>query len=325
MPKRPITLATVLLLSAAISFARDARQLGVSQAVAVEATPVPLDPDAPERVQLGSLRYLGGVALRSRDGSFGGLSGLRWDGARLVGVSDRGNWFAMVPVERGGRLVGVRDVTMGPLRGLDGGPTPLPRAIDAEGLERLRDGSFVVSFEGEGYHRVWRYPSLDGVPTVALTSPWVERQRKNAGIETIVRPSSASDAMLLVSELRRDELPDESEALLADGASQVEGRVPRPRGFAPTDAARIDDGRLLVLYRAASLGGGFTARLWLLEGRPFGWRAREIARFDPPLTRDNLEALAVRRDGSRVLIYLASDDNFYPFQRTLLMKFELVG
>jgi hypothetical protein len=36
-----------------------------------------------------------------------------------------------------------------------------------------------------------------------------------------------------------------------------------------------------------------------------------------------MEALAVERDGARTIIWIASDDNFNPMQRTLLMKFAL--
>jgi hypothetical protein len=51
---------------------------------------------------------------------------------------------------------------------------------------------------------------------------------------------------------------------------------------------------------------------------------REIARFGAPLLVDNMEALAVRREGERRFVYLASDDNFNALQRTLLLKFELL-
>jgi hypothetical protein len=50
----------------------------------------------------------------------------------------------------------------------------------------------------------------------------------------------------------------------------------------------------------------------------------EIARFGAPLLVDNMEALAVRREGERRFVYLASDDNFNALQRTLLLKFELL-
>jgi hypothetical protein len=38
-----------------------------------------------------------------------------------------------------------------------------------------------------------------------------------------------------------------------------------------------------------------------------------------------MEALALRRDGGRTFLYIASDDNLNSLQRTLLMKFELLG
>ncbi|MBT3627577.1 MAG: esterase-like activity of phytase family protein, partial [Rhodospirillaceae bacterium] len=44
----------------------------------------------------------------------------------------------------------------------------------------------------------------------------------------------------------------------------------------------------------------------------------------PPLTVDNMEGIAVRRDGAgHTLVYLVSDDNFSVLQRTLLLMFEL--
>ena len=55
----------------------------------------------------------------------------------------------------------------------------------------------------------------------------------------------------------------------------------------------------------------------LLEGT-------EIARISLPLTVDNFEGLGLRRDrDGRLLVYLISDDNFNPLQRTLLLMFRL--
>jgi hypothetical protein len=36
-----------------------------------------------------------------------------------------------------------------------------------------------------------------------------------------------------------------------------------------------------------------------------------------------MEALAVEREGGRTILWIASDDNFNPLQRTLLLKFGL--
>ena len=52
----------------------------------------------------------------------------------------------------------------------------------------------------------------------------------------------------------------------------------------------------------------------------------ELARLAPPYTVDNFEGLAVfpdKRGGT--IIYILSDDNFNPLQRTLLLQFRLPG
>jgi hypothetical protein len=48
-----------------------------------------------------------------------------------------------------------------------------------------------------------------------------------------------------------------------------------------------------------------------------------VAAFEGAVTRDNLEALSVTQEGGRTILWLASDDNYNPLQRTLLMKFAL--
>ena len=58
------------------------------------------------------------------------------------------------------------------------------------------------------------------------------------------------------------------------------------------------------------------APMKLLEGS-------ELARLAPPLSVDNMEALTIARESGRTILWIASDDNFNPMQRTLLMKFAL--
>jgi hypothetical protein len=50
---------------------------------------------------------------------------------------------------------------------------------------------------------------------------------------------------------------------------------------------------------------------------------REVAAHEAPLTVDNMEGLSVTQDGGSTIVSLASDDNFSPLQRSLLLKFEL--
>ena len=49
----------------------------------------------------------------------------------------------------------------------------------------------------------------------------------------------------------------------------------------------------------------------------------DLLRLDPPLRLDNFEGIAVQEDAAGTLIYLISDNNFQPFQRTLLLQFRL--
>jgi hypothetical protein len=89
----------------------------------------------------------------------------------------------------------------------------------------------------------------------------------------------------------------------------------------------LPDGRLALLNRRFSLLGGFTARL-TIAALPKAAEGALItgpvaAAFEGSVTRDNLEALSVTREGGRTILWIASDDNYNPLQRTLLMKFAL--
>jgi hypothetical protein len=99
-------------------------------------------------------------------------------------------------------------------------------------------------------------------------------------------------------------------------------------GFRPTGATRLPDGDILVVERQHLLLAGVSVRLMRVAAadiRPGAHlEGREIARWGPPLTVDNFEGVAARRGpGGETLIYLLSDDNFHPLQRTLLVMFAL--
>jgi hypothetical protein len=83
------------------------------------------------------------------------------------------------------------------------------------------------------------------------------------------------------------------------------------------------DGTLYVLFRSYSRADGSGAAIMALS--PDGRSYREITTIRPPLTIDNFEGLAVREEDGRTLLYIVSDDNFSPGQRTLLLKFEVLA
>ncbi len=94
--------------------------------------------------------------------------------------------------------------------------------------------------------------------------------------------------------------------------------------FRPTSLATLANGDVLALERHYSPVTGVAVRVVHIERATIAPRAtlsgNALATFKPPLTVDNFEGLAVRRsaDGASH-VYLVSDDNYSPFQRTLLL------
>ncbi len=109
-------------------------------------------------------------------------------GERLVAITDEGSWLVARLVLEDGVLRGLAEAEMGPLRGEDGLPLAGKSSRDAESLDVLPDGSFLVGFERE--HRIMRYPAgtgrPDGVPTRLSPPDGLDRAPLNGGIETIV-------------------------------------------------------------------------------------------------------------------------------------------
>jgi hypothetical protein len=128
--------------------------------------------------------------------------------------------------------------------------------------------------------------------------------------------------------------PDHSaEALLFAGDPILNSRaVTRfyyqpPRGFSPTDAAELPDGRVLVLNRYFSIFDGVAAALLIIDPRDIVAdrivRAQPVLRLAPPLNIDNMEAISIEQQDGQTIVWIASDDNFNPLQQTLLFKFAL--
>ncbi|MBM3489772.1 MAG: esterase-like activity of phytase family protein [Alphaproteobacteria bacterium] len=280
--------------------------------------------------RIGQLSFVAGLELTSPDGRFGGLSGLVIEGAtnRLIAVSDRGRWFtARLLRSADGRLVGLEQGDLSPMLSLDGRTGVRGLSIDAEALTREPDGSLVVAFEHR--HRLWRYAfSADpatAVP-VALASPRdLTQAPDNGGIEALV--ALATGELLAIAE----ELTD-GDGMLVGWLGHPGKWQPiryRPTGqFRPTDLALLPSGDVLVLERRFSWVGGVAARLARLAAasiRPGAvLEGQEIARLERPLELDNFEGLAVATHPEGGLwLYLVSDDNFNPLQRTLLLQFHL--
>lgn len=298
----------------------------------IRSTSIPLRLDDRQADQVGRLRWRGGIVMTANSRNFGGWSDLQVspDGHKLSAISDEGSWLtAIIDYDKEGNLAGLTDGKIGSLLGLDGQPLSDKAQADAEGLSAMPDGSWLVAFERE--HRLWLYPTLDGIPTALNPPEDFGRQPRNGGVE----------ALLVLGDGRIVAI---SEDLMAGPGARV-GWIGEPAGggryrwsrfdyasepdFAPTAIRQLPDGSLVTLERAFDVVRGVRCRVMRFaagELRPGGTvKPEELARLASPYAVDNLEGLSVTR-GSRgeTLLWLMSDDNFNPMQRNILLLFELM-
>ena len=100
-------------------------------------------------------------------------------------------------------------------------------------------------------------------------------------------------------------------------------------GYAVTDLAFLPEGDAVILERRFSLFGGFGCRLRRIEAGALKAGARVdgdiLYESEASHQVDNMEGLAVHREGSDTVLSLISDDNFSSLQKTVLLEFSLVG
>ncbi len=302
-----------------------ARAAGVEE-IPLFAAPIPLDEQDASRTRAGALEWRGGLLLGSADRRFGGWSDL-WVAPghqRLVAISDNG-WTLDARVAFDGYLRGLGRARLGRLIEPDGNVVD-GQGSDAEGLVRLPDGGFAVSFERR--HRVLVYPPSDPpfarrpralpMPAALAAAP------RNGGVEALAALPDGRFLMLV-----EDLTEGDAHVGFVGGASGWAKFLYRAApGFKPVGACVLAGGDTAVLERSFSIFGGFGARIvrvaqgaWQEGGTVEG---RELARLRPPLAVDNYEGIAATRaaDGAD-LLWLVSDDNYTFLQRTLLAVFEI--
>ena len=324
VPMKKLCLAFTLTLAVL-----DGAAAAEPEPVEVSSVARRLDAERPALRDVDRLRSRGLLELSAGDWRFGGLSGLdiSADGARLTAVTDQGNWFtARLLYDEHGDLSGLTETALAPLRDPDGDRLTSKFSQDAESLAPLPEGGLLVAFEHQ--HRLWGY-GANGLPAFGAATPFpipgsVARLPRNDGIETV---ATLPDGRLLIIASHADGAPAYPAHLWQDGRWHSLA-YSRDRELSPTGATTLPNGDLLVSERHYSVLAGVTVQLRrvpLATIRPGATLSGELlARFRPPLLIDNMEGIAARRGpGGESLIYLLSDDNFNPLQRTLLMMFAL--
>ena len=290
----------------------------------VTATPVALDPSDPARDRVGALHYLGGWVLHGRDSRFGGFSSLVVAGDRFLTVSDTGSFLNF-------RFDG-RRVTGSAISELDLCPARCATKQDRDAESTARDPATGTTWIGfENSNEIWRYDATLTHATGHAASPAMRRWPLNRGPESVVRLRDGR--FLVIGENDKGPKPKTSPLLLFAGdpvdhpePAAIAGYRP-PAGFDPSDATELPDGRIMILNRRVTLSDGFVSAITVID--PKAIRAgevldgREIARLEPPLTVDNMEGVSAQTVGGRTIVWMISDDNFMPFERTLLLEFAL--
>jgi hypothetical protein len=284
--------------------------------------------------RFGELRFLDGIEIACSGPYFGGISGLALqpDGAGFVMVSDAGLWATGRFVETGGRLSGLADVAVGPMLGKDGRALAASDDGDTESLA-LSEGIAYVGVEVSNKILAFDF-GRDGmmarardveVPAAAKTLP-VNRGFEALGV--VPAPLAAAGALIAISE-RSSESEPFTVGFLIGGPMPGSLKVRRSDGFDITDLAFLPDGDMVILERRFSLLRGVAMRMRRIAGDTI----RPGAVLDGPALVeaeggrtqiDNMEALAVSRDGQgRTILTVASDDNYSYFQRSLVLRFVL--
>lgn len=265
----------------------------------------------------GKATYLGTHVWSEGWQGFGGFSALELseNGAAFTILSDR----ALIVAGRflrdaSGAVTGVevdgRERVLDP----EGRRLPLLRG-DSEGLAIAPDGTVFISLEGEVRVRV---EGRDGLPPALLpTHPDFTRMLDNRALEALA--VDAAGTLFTLPERPFDGSGSFPVYAFRNGAWEIAFRLPQREDFAISGADMGPDGRLYLLERdLAGLGFRTGLRRVNLDGT-----GDEILLTTATGTHDNLEGLAVWRDGEGLRATMIADDNFRFFQQTEIVDYRL--
>ncbi|MGQ3112930.1 MAG: esterase-like activity of phytase family protein [Brevundimonas sp.] len=265
------------------------------------------------------VRFVGGVELVAEAGSpLHSLSDLKLtdrDGG-FVSVTDVGDLVrGRILLDAEGRLSGLDALSTRRLTLADGEPIQDKADGDAEGLVLLPNGHLLVSFERN--HRIWDYGRLPGlnVRPVAVRHPDFAFA-ENDGMEGVAASSTgwivtgesggawdcAPVGCRLITPPPATPIPD------ADFRITGMDRDPSGPGW-------------FVVQRAFSLPAGPRAHIRRMA--PNGELGPVLVSLKLPGTTDNFEGITAETRDGRTRLYILSDDNFSPIQRTLMLAFDV--
>ncbi len=264
--------------------------------------------------------------ISSEDVRIGGLSGLDFlDSDTLLSVTDKGDlvWIDIEP-ETGKPT---ESVYLTFLKSGEGKPLDGKLLGDSEGVAWNGEYAF-VSFERD--HRIWGY-DIEGCGANARGVDVVHFPNADFGVSETVKPNSGMEALADFG----DGLVAGLETRIKDLGALASMTPDKPIAFDPV--LPLQDVTLLVGLDIQAEADG-TGRIYALTRSYDPFRGNQIGLvtatlgldgkvrdpkslffFGKPFTVDNFEGIAVqRREDGTDRIFIISDDNFSPKQRTLL-------
>ncbi len=285
--------------------------------------------------ELNGLEYVAGYHLTSDDPRFGGISGIETlDNGSLLSITDQGD-FLWIGMDEYDHLQPV-SAQISAIRDTNGTPYDSKRAADSEGLA-VSNGLALVSFEQD--HRIEAF-DLETCGSNARASRILDLDLDKHGVEKI-SPNGGMEALALTGD---GGLILGIETLI-DGASQVSIS---PKGKMADFKHRLNaggnkkmtgsdflaqsdtEGDLYSLHRHYNPVTGTYIRLLQTHvqldendeyqlGEP-----KELLYLKPPGITDNFEGITVRREENGIIrLFIVSDDNFSPKQRSLFLIFNV--
>lgn len=292
----------------------------------LRAERVALYPGDPGRTDLGAMTYLGGVRLIGNQDAFGGFSSMQVHGNHFILLSD-GGVFVRFDLDSDWRVLNVRfdDLPDGPAFGWEKGD----RDSESMTTDPAR-GQAWVGFER--YNEIWRYDIALRRAEGFSAPPAMAKWDLNTGAEAMVRLNDGRFVVLGEQTISEDGALRAGVVFAGDpvryprAAYRFAYRPPSPE-YAATDVAQLPDGRLLVLNRAFAPIANFTTIITVVDPRAIRpgvtVSGRPVARLAPPTLADNFEAMALTREGADTILWIASDDNQFFLQQSLLLKFRV--
>lgn len=277
------------------------------------------------------------AVLSSSHPEFGGISGLCADRAsgQILALSDRGYFFEMTAqFDETGKIKSLDLKDIIPVYGNDERATD-PRLFDTEALACVNDTVYVAY---EQVSRIWAYNRNDlrEKPVAIPLPPPVLNLWGNTSIESIAVPPDyeKNPGLIVIPEWSGEGNPHRLWWISLDGKTNRRfAELETDNNYMATDAVFGSDGDLYLLERKVQFPTGLLMRL-----RRYNWpdssleisegsiiAGKTILEINSQKGIDNMEALATwqdRLDGS-VQFLLASDDNYFWLQNTLIIQLYL--